>query len=58
MCRFQGTADAVRQYSWIFEDLKNNAMQVRPPPPPPTVIHNSDPDRHVSSSWRMCMHDP
>jgi hypothetical protein len=29
-CRFQGTADAVRQYSWIFADLKNNDMQVRP----------------------------
>lgn len=26
-CRFQGTADAVRQYSWIFADLKNNAME-------------------------------
>lgn len=25
--RFQGTADAVRQYSWIFGDLKNNALE-------------------------------
>lgn len=24
---FQGTADAVRQYSWIFADLKNNSTQ-------------------------------
>eukprot|EP00892_Ulva_mutabilis_P009340 jgi/Ulvmu1/6779/UM030_0117.1 len=24
---FQGTADAVRQYSWIFADLKNSAME-------------------------------
>ena len=24
---FQGTADAVRQYSWLFEDIKNRPVQ-------------------------------
>jgi glucose-1-phosphate adenylyltransferase len=24
---FQGTADAVRQYAWLFEDIKNRAVQ-------------------------------
>ena len=24
---FQGTADAVRQYNWMFEDIKNRAVQ-------------------------------
>ena len=24
---FQGTADAVRQYSWLFEDVKNKDVQ-------------------------------
>ena len=24
---FQGTADAVRQYAWLFEDIKNRAIQ-------------------------------
>ena len=24
---FQGTADAVRQYTWLFEDIKNRVVQ-------------------------------
>ena len=24
---FQGTADAVRQYAWLFEDIKNRVVQ-------------------------------
>ena len=24
---FQGTADAVRQYAWLFEDIKNRVIQ-------------------------------
>jgi glucose-1-phosphate adenylyltransferase len=27
MCRFQGTADAVRQYAWMLRDVKNRAME-------------------------------
>ena len=24
---FQGTADAVRQYTWLFEDIKNRVVE-------------------------------
>ena len=24
---FQGTADAVRQYAWLFEDIKNRVVE-------------------------------
>ncbi len=59
---FQGTADAVRQYTWLFEDIKNRVVQdiiilsgdhlcaaLRPPPPraEPAAMCAGEPARPV-----------
>jgi glucose-1-phosphate adenylyltransferase len=41
MSWFQGTADAVRQYSWLLEDIKNRKVRrapAEPAAPPPALL--------------------
>jgi hypothetical protein len=67
---FQGTADAVRQYTWLFEDIKNRVVQdiiilsgdhlcaaPRPPPPctEPVALCAGEPARPVHVLASACL---
>lgn len=44
---FQGTADAVRQYAWLFEDIKNRTVQ--------DVVILSGDHLYVCGYWVDCV---